>query len=713
VGTPPSHGRRSPVPSRALLVAGVFVCALAIFPAITIGAHGQERLNDDNDEKKVTICHRDSDPKQPYGPKAQSVSVNSILGDNGHAGHTGPVWQPAPDTPSEWGDIIPAFTYEDNKGEIQVFAGLNWPDNTGIFQDDCQPTGPEPPSPTRIAVVKSVLPSDGPGTFDLKVGNTTVAEGAGDKGHGVTDVEPGASYTVSESGAGETDLDDYTTESRCTAPGGPDVGTSSSDGRSVTGVTVAEGKTVTCAFTNTAKLPPDSESVTPELECVLFKDRQPDVAYWSYDNANGHLVTVPIGPQNTFEPASANGEGTPPTTFLAGRHVGAFTTDVPSGGLVWHLTGKTATASAGAEPCKATIEVRKVAVPSDDPGRFNLLVDNALVATGGHGTTSGHLAIGAGEATVRETAGPRTSLGDYTSKVECTNGTDTVSVQGTKLDATIGKDDSVVCTFTNTRKGTQPVPPEPLPPTPTDPDPPPVPPTPPRPTPQLDLVVTKSVEPETVVVGGRLTWTMTVTNRSSVAAADVNAVKVDDPRSFRTRLISLRASQGTCRPYTCNLGRLAPGASARVIAVTEATQEGVVANIVRVSSEEPESNYRNNVAAAIAQVVGRLAPPVSRQRCATLTVSPRVLQNRRSSVVLLTALDGRGRPLAGMRVRARGPGVDTTVTTDRRGTVRRTVLPGRAGLFFFTGLPRGRTGGGLHCRTLLGVLAASDTRVTG
>ena len=102
---------------------------------------------------------------------------------------------------------------------------------------------------------------------------------------------------------------------------------------------------------------------------------------------------------------------------------------------------------------------------------------------------------------------------------------------------------------------------------------------------------------------------MTVTNRSAVAAADVNGLKLDDPRSYRTRLISLRASQGTCRPYTCNLGRLAPGASATVTAVTEATQVGVVVDIVRVGSEEIESNYRNNVAAALARVIGPLTPP--------------------------------------------------------------------------------------------------------
>ena len=415
-------------------------------------------------------------------------------------------------------------------------------------------------------------------------------------------------------------------------------------------------------------------------------------------------------------PPSANGPAKPPTRFLAGHQVGAFTTDVPAGGsLVWSLTGISSDpASADSESCNATtIEVRKVTVPANDPGKFILLINNAEVASGGHGTTSGHLAIGAGEATVRETAGPGTNLGDYTSKVECTNGTATRSAEGTKIDGKIAKGDTVVCTFTNTRKGAPPQPPEPLPPTPPNPDPQPVPPTPPGPAPQLDLVVTKSVEPETVVVGGRLTWTMIVTNRSSVAAADVNGVKVDDPRSFRTRLISLRASQGTCRPYTCDLGRLAPGASARVIAVSEATRVGVVANIVRVSSEEQESNYRNNVAAAIAQVVGRLTPPFVQNRCDTLTVAPRILQNRRSSVVLLTARDGRGRPLAGVRVRVRGPGVDTIVTTDRRGTVRRTVLPRRTGLFFFTGLPRAQTGGGMHCRTLLGVLGASDTRVTG
>jgi uncharacterized repeat protein (TIGR01451 family) len=676
-----------------VIASALLVCALAAIPAVM--AAGQAN------DKKVRICHATSSESNPYVENEPAIGNNGDL-NGGHLDHEN--------------DIIPPYTYEDQNGDTQTYPGKNWDaEGQEIWENGCEPETPPPTSPTQIVVVKSLFPSDDPGRFVLKVGGTTVAENAGDGGRGETDVEPGRPYTVREDGAGGTSLSDYSIRSRCTTEAGSEVGTS--QGASVSGVTVAEGTTVTCLFTNTAKLPPDSETVTPTLECVLFKDGQPDVAYWGYDNTNGHPVTIPIGAENTFDPASANAPGKPPTTFLDGRHEGAFTTNFDASGvnsLTWHLTGGTATASAGSESCNSTtIEVRKVTVPANDPGRFTLLVNNAPVATGGHGTTSGHLAIGTGEATVHETAATGTDLGDYTSKVECTNGTKTVTVPGTKLDGEIAKGDSVVCTFTNTRKGAPPEPPQPLPPTPPDPDPTPVPPTPPGPSPQLDLVVTKSVEPETVVVGGRLTWTMIVTNRSSVAAADVNGVKVDDPRSVGTRLTSLRASQGTCRPYTCDLGRLAPGASARVIAVTQATREGIVVNIVRVSSEEPESNYRNNVAVAIARVVGRLTPPVALKRCNTLTVAPRLLRSGRSSIVVLTARNRLGQPLAGVRVRVRGPGVDQSVTTDRRGTVRRTVLPTFVGLVFFTGTPRTLAAGGSPCRTLLGVLSASDTRVTG
>ena len=76
--------------------------------------------------------------------------------------------------------------------------------------------------------------------------------------------------------------------------------------------------------------------------------------------------------------------------------------------------------------------------------------------------------------------------------------------------------------------------------------------TPPQPLPQpppdvLDLELTKTASPTTVRVGELITWTMTVTNRSTVAAGDVSGARVDD-RPFRMEMVSLTTSQGTCSP---------------------------------------------------------------------------------------------------------------------------------------------------------------------
>ena len=72
------------------------------------------------------------------------------------------------------------------------------------------------------------------------------------------------------------------------------------------------------------------------------------------------------------------------------------------------------------------------------------------------------LGTGIGEGSVSETAGAGTSLADYDSKVECTRTAPSRSRSpGTKVDGTVAQGDTVVCTFTNTRKGTPPQPPTP------------------------------------------------------------------------------------------------------------------------------------------------------------------------------------------------------------------------------------------------------------
>jgi uncharacterized repeat protein (TIGR01451 family) len=216
-------------------------------------------------------------------------------------------------------------------------------------------------------------------------------------------------------------------------------------------------------------------------------------------------------------------------------------------------------------------------------------------------------------------------------------------------------------------------------------------------------VLTKTVEPTTVRVGELITWTMTVSNESEVNAADVNGARVDD-RPLRTQLVSLTTTQGTCTVGGgCQLGRLLPGASVTITAVTRATQVGEVVNCVRVGSEEIESDYLDNTACALLRVIGD-QPPVL-DRCRSLVASPRLLRAGRESVVLTVARDLLGRPLAGVRVLARGAGVEAKSRTNARGVARFAFTPARLGVVGFVGVgvtARAVTQNG--CKTLLAVL---------
>ena len=141
----------------------------------------------------------------------------------------------------------------------------------------------------------------------------------------------------------------------------------------------------------------------------------------------------------------------------------------------------------------------------------------------------------------------------------------------------------------------------------------------------------------------------------------------------------------------------------------------MVANIVRVGSEEIESNYRNNVAAALVRVIGPFRPPSGLNVCRTLTAEPIALQAGRSSVVRLTARNRRGQPLPGRVVHARGAGVDPGREPIGRGVARIAVLP-EASRPRLLRLAAGRVRSRAErrsCVTLLGVLAGKPTQVTG
>jgi uncharacterized repeat protein (TIGR01451 family) len=561
-----------------------------------------------------------------------------------------------------------------------------------------------------ITIVKVLNPATDAGRFNLEIDGATAggAVAVGDGGTTGTVAVDSGQHSVGESAAAGTDLADYDVQITCSSSTG--VAAEGSGAR--LNVTVPLGQAVICTITNTHKL---VNTITPELECVVSRAGQPNLAIWGYSNPNAFPVTVPPGETNGFSPAPANrGQ---PIVFQPGRLVGAFQTSFAGAtSLAWTVGRKTVTADSGSTRCTATLELRKVTVPADDPGQFNLLVNNQLLAVGGNGTTTGPVTVGVGEGEVSETAAAGTDLANYDSTVACTrNGSPEVSVPGTKVDGAVANGDVVVCTFTNTRKPTAP-PPMPQPP-------PPQPPEPPLPAPPLplgDLSVVKTASPTSAVVGKRIIWTIKVTNKSTIAAADVNVVRTSD-LSFRVKVISLTPSQGTCNVGSCNLGRLAPGASATITVLTQATSIGRALNVVRVSSEEQESNYLNNTASALVRITApkkqslarAVKGAVARFTCNTLTAQPASLRAGNTSIVLATARNQFRQPLPGVDVRLTGLGLHERGRTNRQGVVRFSVTPQRIGVVSIERVGRSLTGAGSQCRTLLGALGSGTHSVTG
>ncbi len=563
-----------------------------------------------------------------------------------------------------------------------------------------------------ITIIKVLNPATDAGRFNLEV-DGAIAGGAAKVGNGGTTgtiaVDSGQ-RTVGESAAAGTDLSDYDIQITCSSSTGV---AAQGSGATLT-VPVKLGQAIICTITNTHKL---VNTITPELECVVSRAGQPNLAVWGYSNPNAFPVSVPVGETNGFSPTPADrGQ---PIVFQPGHLVGAFQTSFQGAAtLAWTVGKKTVTADTGSTRCTATLELRKVTVPADDPGLFNLLVNNQLLAVGGNGTTTGPATVGVGEGEVSETAGPDTDLANYDSTVACTrNGSPEVSVVGTKVDGAVGNGDVVVCTFTNTRKPTAP------PPTPEPPPPPPPLPQPPPPAPSLplgDLSVVKTAAPTSAVLGKRIIWTIRVTNNSTISAADVNVVRTSD-LSFRVKVISLTPSQGTCNVGSCSLGRLAPGASATITVLTQATSIGRALNVVRVSSEEQESNYLNNTASALVRITApkkqsvarAIKGAVARFTCNTLTAQPAALRARTTSIVLATARNRFRQPLAGVAVQVAGLGVDQRGRTNRQGIVRFSVTPQRIGVVSIERVGRSLDGIAPQCRTLLGALSSGKNSVTG
>lgn len=88
--------------------------------------------------RNITICHRTNSNNNPYNEI--TVSAFSIVKNNGHDTHNGPVWDPTlKDQGIKWGDIIPEFDYSEGH-----YDGQNLDAGSGILENGCLVDGEEP-----------------------------------------------------------------------------------------------------------------------------------------------------------------------------------------------------------------------------------------------------------------------------------------------------------------------------------------------------------------------------------------------------------------------------------------------------------------------------------------------------------------------------------------------------------------------------------------
>ncbi len=109
-----------------------------------------------------------------------------------------------------------------------------------------------------------------------------------------------------------------------------------------------------------------------------------------------------------------------------------------------------------------------------------------------------------------------------------------------------------------------------------------------------DLAVTISAFPNPVVVGGRLTYVITVLNQGPASASEAAATWTLPPE---TELVSVASDQGNCgSDGICYLGALASGGQTVITVETTAAAAGVFSGTVRIAGQEADPDAGNDTA---------------------------------------------------------------------------------------------------------------------
>jgi uncharacterized repeat protein (TIGR01451 family) len=122
-----------------------------------------------------------------------------------------------------------------------------------------------------------------------------------------------------------------------------------------------------------------------------------------------------------------------------------------------------------------------------------------------------------------------------------------------------------------------------------------------------DLSLTMTDSPDPVRVNNTLTYLLTVRNAGPSSASHVG---LGDVLPEKTQFVSIVQSQGNCDRYraddrdvvACDLGTLAPGATATVTIKVKPLRRGSITNRAATSSLAADPNFSNNSASATTTV---------------------------------------------------------------------------------------------------------------
>jgi hypothetical protein len=300
-----------------------------------------------------------------------------------------------------------------------------------------------------LTVNKVVVPADDPGTFNLQIDGATAGSGANVGNGGTTGavtVNTGT-HTFGETAGTGTSLADYAAESSCLVGSTPVNAAAGS-------INVGHGQNVVCTITNTRR------TGTLTVNKLLVPADDPGTFNLQIDGQTAGTGTN-VGHNGTTGPIQVNtGPHSVGETAGSGTNLDDYANSIACRAGETSVTVTNGSISVGEQNVVCTItntrktgtlKVVKDLSPADDPGKFNLLIDSVVQASGvGDGGATPVVTVNTGVHSFGESAGTGTDLDDYTSTAACVDGTGPVNTSGGSV--TVAHNQNVVCTITNTRK---------------------------------------------------------------------------------------------------------------------------------------------------------------------------------------------------------------------------------------------------------------------